>query len=166
MLHSIDAFLNEREAISDKRILMQLEDVRIGVAGALAEVDHPASVEVLSHALAANERRPAVVEALAAALAELGWQSACPALESMVKRAGVATGLFGITSGVVGMGCAACGSFLLTSMLSFVGASGILAFLPLGGGEFGILGVILLGISLYMTAKKIQNPAVVSYSSV
>jgi len=77
-----------------------------------------------------------------------------------VKQAGVATGLFGITSGVIGMGCAACGSFLLTSLLSFVGASGILAFLPLNGGEFGILGVALLGTSLYMTAKKIQNPAV------
>ena len=77
-----------------------------------------------------------------------------------VKRAGVATGLLGITSGVVGMGCAACGSFLLTSMLLLVGVSGVLALLPLGGGEFGILGVILLGISLYMTAKKIQNPAI------
>lgn len=77
-----------------------------------------------------------------------------------VKHAGIATGLFGIASGVIGMGCAACGSFLLTSMLSLVGASGILAFLPLNGGEFGILGVILLGASLSMTAKKIQNPAV------
>ena len=74
-----------------------------------------------------------------------------------VKQAGVATGLFGITSGVIGMGCAACGSFLLTSILSLFGASGILAFLPLVGGEFGILGVILLAISLYLTAKKIQD---------
>lgn len=77
-----------------------------------------------------------------------------------VKQTGMATGLFGITSGVIGMGCAACGSFLLTSMLSLVGASGVLAFLPLNGGEFGILGVILLGASLQMTAKKIQNHAV------
>ncbi len=77
-----------------------------------------------------------------------------------VKQAGVATGLFGITSGVIGMGCAACGSFLLMSLLSLVGASGILAFLPLNGGEFGILGVILLGVSLYITAKKIQDPAI------
>lgn len=77
-----------------------------------------------------------------------------------VRQAGVATGLFGITSGVIGMGCAACGSLLLTSVLSLVGASGILAFLPLNGGEFGILGVVLLGTSLYMTAKKIQNPAI------
>lgn len=77
-----------------------------------------------------------------------------------VRQAGMATGLFGITSGVIGMGCAACGSFLLTSLLSLVGASGILVFLPLNGGEFGIFGVALLGTSLYMTAKKIQNPAI------
>ena len=77
-----------------------------------------------------------------------------------VKRAGMATGLFGITSGVIGVGCAACGSFLLTSVLSLAGASWILSFLPLRGAEFGILGVILLGASLYITAKKIQDPAI------
>ena len=82
-----------------------------------------------------------------------------------VKQAGVATGLFGITSGVIGMGCAACGSFLLMSILSLFGASWILSFLPLGGGEFGIFGVILLAVSLYMTAKKIQNPAVCKINS-
>ena len=77
-----------------------------------------------------------------------------------VKHSGIATGFFGLTSGVVGMGCAACGSFLLTSTFSLFGASGILTFLPLNGGEFGILGVILLTVSLYLTAKHIQNPAV------
>jgi len=79
---------------------------------------------------------------------------------SEVKRSGIATGFMGITSGVLGMGCAACGSLLLTSSLSLVGVSGILAFLPLSGGEFGILGVILLSISIYLTAKQIQNPVV------
>ncbi len=79
---------------------------------------------------------------------------------SEVKQGGIATGFMGIASGVLGMGCAACGSLLLTSGLSFIGASGILAFLPLAGGEFGILGVILLSISIYLTAKQIQNPAV------
>lgn len=82
-----------------------------------------------------------------------------------VKQTGMATGLFGITSGVIGMGCAACGSFLLTSILSLIGVSGILAFLPLNGKEFGILGLILLGVSLYTTAKKIQNPVVCKLNS-
>ena len=79
---------------------------------------------------------------------------------AQVKQNGITAGFLGITSGVLGMGCAACGSFLLTSILSLFGASGILAALPLSGGEFGILGVILLLISIYMTAKQIQNPAV------
>lgn len=73
---------------------------------------------------------------------------------------GVAAGFFGIASGAIGMGCASCGSFLLTSTLSFFGAAGILAALPLQGGEFGIFGVILLGASLVVTARQIQNPAV------
>lgn len=38
MLHSIDAFLNERETISDKRILMQLEDVRIAIREVLDQL--------------------------------------------------------------------------------------------------------------------------------
>ncbi len=77
-----------------------------------------------------------------------------------VKQSGIGTGIFGLASGVLGMGCAACGSLLLTSGLSLIGASGILAFLPLAGGEFGILGVILLSVSIYLSAKQIQNPAV------
>ena len=79
-----------------------------------------------------------------------------------VKQGGIITGFFGITSGIIGMGCAACGSFLLTSILSLVGASSVLLFLPLGGGEFGILGVVLLTISIHLIAKQIQNPAVCS----
>lgn len=76
-----------------------------------------------------------------------------------VGQGGVATGFLGITSGVLGVGCAACGSFLLTS-LSFVGASGVLTFLPLGGSEFGIIGAVLLAVAVYMTAKKIIDPLV------
>lgn len=76
-----------------------------------------------------------------------------------VGQSGVATGFLGIASGILGVGCTACGSFLLTS-LTLVGAGGVLAFLPLGGSEFGILGVILLTIALYATAKQIENPLV------
>jgi hypothetical protein len=79
---------------------------------------------------------------------------------SEVKQTEITTGFLGIASGVLGVGCAACGSFLLTSGLSLVGASGILAFLPFAGAEFGIIGVILLSVSVYLTAKQIQNPAV------
>lgn len=77
-----------------------------------------------------------------------------------VEQSGIATGFLGITSGVVGMGCTACGSLLLTNILTLFGASWILSYLPLAGGEFGLLGVILLAVSIYLTAKKIKNPAV------
>lgn len=77
-----------------------------------------------------------------------------------IKQSGMATGILGITSGVLGVGCGACGAFLLTSFLSLIGAGGILAYLPLGGSEFGILGVILLSFALYKVAKQIENPLV------
>src|SRR3990167_7930199 len=73
-----------------------------------------------------------------------------------VKQSGIYTGFLGVASGVLGIGCAACGSFLLT---------GALAFLPLRGGEFGILGVILLLLSIHLVAKQIQNPAVCKINS-
>lgn len=70
------------------------------------------------------------------------------------------TGIFGITSGVLGMGCAACGSFLLTSILSLTGAGGALVLLPLQGGELGILSVVLLMLAIHITAKQIETPLV------
>ena len=76
-----------------------------------------------------------------------------------VAQSKFTTGFLGIASGILGIGCAACGSFLLNSILSPFGASGILILLPFAGGEFGIIGVILLAVSLYATAKQIQNPA-------
>lgn len=77
-----------------------------------------------------------------------------------VRQSGTATGFLGITSGIIGVGCAACGSFLLTSILSLVGAGGALALLPLGGSEFGILGALLLIFAVFRTAKQIENPLV------
>lgn len=82
-----------------------------------------------------------------------------------VGQGGIATGIFGITSGVLGVGCAACGSFLLTSILSLIGAGGALALLPLQGSEFGILGAVLLAFAMYMTAKQIENPLVCKITS-
>lgn len=77
-----------------------------------------------------------------------------------VKQSGIATGFFGIASGALGIGCAACGSFLLTSVLSLVGATGALAVLPLGGKEFAIIGLALLALSIKVAAKQITDPLV------
>lgn len=73
---------------------------------------------------------------------------------------GSALGIGGLVSGVFGIGCAACGTFILSSLLALVSTGGIIAFLPLGGEEFGILGVALIGYATYWTAKKIEEPLV------
>jgi hypothetical protein len=66
----------------------------------------------------------------------------------------------GVASGVVGIGCAACGTFILSTLLSFIGASGAIALLPLKGEEFGLLSVILLAISVFLIARKITAPLI------
>jgi hypothetical protein len=70
------------------------------------------------------------------------------------------TGLGGLVSGSLGIGCAACGTFIFTSVLTLFGAGGVLAYLPLGGEEFGLLGVALLLYSIYSLTKKITHPLV------
>jgi small-conductance mechanosensitive channel len=70
------------------------------------------------------------------------------------------TSLGGLVAGIFGIGCAACGTFILTALLSLVGAGGILAFLPFGGEEFGFLGVGLLLYSIWLLLKKLQAPNV------
>lgn len=75
-------------------------------------------------------------------------------IKSGLARRDAATGFGGIVSGALGIGCAACGSFVLSAL----GAVGALAILPLKGGEFGILSVILLLISLFLISKKIAAP--------
>ena len=77
-----------------------------------------------------------------------------------ISQSGATAGIFGILSGTVGMGCAACGSLILTSLLGTVGGAGFVAALPLRGGEFGIIGVVLLGVSTYFLARQITKPLV------
>ncbi len=71
-------------------------------------------------------------------------------------RALGATSLGGLVSGFFGIGCAACGSIILTSLLSLIGAGGLLALLPFGGEEFAFLSVVLLSYSLWQIGTKIH----------
>ena len=59
--------------------------------------------------------------------------------------------LLGALSGTLGVGCASCGSVVL----SYLGLSGAITFLPFGGREFRLLAIVLLISSLYVTARKI-----------
>lgn len=74
--------------------------------------------------------------------------------------AGGAVSGLGTVSGVFGIGCAACGSLILTSVFGTVAGAGIGAFLPLKGGEFGIIGVMLLSAATYLLARQVSKPTV------
>lgn len=84
---------------------------------------------------------------------------------SLVGKGGTVTGFLGLISGIFGIGCAACGSFILTSVLALFGASGVLALLPFGGEEFGFLAVLLLLVSVSTAAKQISSPLVCNSST-
>lgn len=66
----------------------------------------------------------------------------------------------GMISAVLGIGCAACGSVVLTAVLSLFGASGLLLLLPFHGVEFGVFGLILLLISIRYLIKRVNDPLV------
>lgn len=70
----------------------------------------------------------------------------------------IAIGSGAVASGVLGIGCAACGSLIMGAILPSLGAAGALAALPLQGEEFGILSVALLLVSLLLISKNIAEP--------
>lgn len=73
--------------------------------------------------------------------------------------------LGGLISGVLGVGCAACGSVILTSIFAAFGAGGLLLLLPLHGAEFGLIGILFLLASIFQLAKRINDPLVCSLQS-
>lgn len=75
-------------------------------------------------------------------------------------QTGMATSFGGLISGLFGVGCAACSTLVLGPLLSLVGAGGVVAFLPFGGREFGVFGVGLLGFSIFVVSKKLQEPLI------
>jgi len=70
------------------------------------------------------------------------------------------TGVLGMIAGLLGIGCASCGSVVLFSIFGFSTSLGFLGTLPFKGLEFSILGIILLLISIYILSYKISNPLV------
>lgn len=66
----------------------------------------------------------------------------------------------GIISGFFGIGCAACGSVIATALLGSLGAGWVLALLPFHGVEFGVIGVVLLLVSIKYLIRKISDPLI------
>lgn len=71
--------------------------------------------------------------------------------------AGGAGSAIGVLLGALGAGCAACGSAVLIGLLSLVGGSGLLLWLPFEGVEFTLLALVPLGLSLYWLAEGLRG---------
>jgi HEAT repeat protein len=90
------AAVQEALKIGHEKVIRAMSDilakepspVRAAAAKALADVDHPASADVLVKAMAANQGRPEVMPEILKALGDLGYQSACPALHEYVRKVG------------------------------------------------------------------------------
>jgi hypothetical protein len=66
----------------------------------------------------------------------------------------------GVATSLLGVGCASCGSVVLTSLIGFGATTAVLGFLPFRGQEFGFLGIGILLFAINFTMKKINDPLV------
>lgn len=66
----------------------------------------------------------------------------------------------GVVTSMLGVGCASCGSVVLTSLIGFGSTTAMLGFLPFRGQEFGLLGIAILLFAIHITIKKINDPLV------
>ncbi len=65
-------------------------------------------------------------------------------------------GFWGTISGLLGIGCASCGSIILTGLLGLATTTAFLGWLPFRGQEFGFLAIGLLGFATISLYKKIR----------
>jgi hypothetical protein len=77
----------------------------------------------------------------------------------VILKSGVYQG-FGLVLAFLGIGCAACGTALLSLILGMFGFSTVLSIFPYGGQEVGYIGVLLLLMATYSLAKKVIAPNV------
>lgn len=77
----------------------------------------------------------------------------------LIIQSGLYSGL-GLIFAFLGIGCAACGTALLSVVLSFFGFSTMLSVLPYKGEEIGYIGILILCIATYVLAQKVTAPNV------
>ena len=77
--------------------------------------------------------------------------------EHGISAAETGGGAVGVFLGLLGAGCAACGSAILVGVLSLFGAAGLVTLLPFEGLEFVGLAVIALVLSMYWLADGMRG---------
>ena len=77
----------------------------------------------------------------------------------VLLHSGLYSGI-GLVFAFFGIGCAACGTALLSVILGFFGFSAMLDVFPYQGQEIGYIGIIFLCIATYTLAHKVAVPNV------
>lgn len=76
------------------------------------------------------------------------------------RKRSLGTPLLGILIGIIGIGCASCGSIVITSVFGLGATVAFLSVLPFHGHELALLGFAVLGTSLWYTTRKMTAPEV------
>jgi hypothetical protein len=77
----------------------------------------------------------------------------------LLLKSGLYSGI-GLVLALLGIGCAACGTALLSLVLGFFGFSTMLSVFPYQGQEIGYIGLIFLLIATYFLSRKVSAPNV------
>lgn len=77
----------------------------------------------------------------------------------LILRSGLYSGI-GLIFAFFGVGCAACGTALVSLIIGFFGFSAMLHVLPYQGEEIGYIGLIFLCIATYSLSRKVMAPNV------
>ncbi|MBI5079407.1 hypothetical protein HZB06_01910 [Candidatus Wolfebacteria bacterium] len=102
----------------------------------------------------------AAITILIAFLSAINFGLAFFYIKRQISAVRSAVGLGGILSGFLGVGCASCGSVILSSIFGVGATAGFISILPLAGKEFSVLSVVLLGLSIFLISQKIQESSV------
>lgn len=70
------------------------------------------------------------------------------------------TGIIGAIIGVMGIGCAACGTLALTTVLGLFGLGFVIRFLPLGGSELYYISIAVMAVSIVQMTRLVAKPLV------
>jgi len=74
------------------------------------------------------------------------------------SKTGMTSAMAGTITGVLGFGCAACGSLFFTALVASIAGVGIAAALPVNGFVFQAAGVALLAFSIIRLSHSITRP--------
>ena len=77
----------------------------------------------------------------------------------IILKSGLYSGI-GLLFAFFGVGCAACGTALVSVLISFFGLTAMLQVLPYQGQEIGYIGLLVLCIATYSLSRKVMAPAV------